>query len=282
VTRADTPVASVLIPAHQEEDVIERCLRALLGDSAPGEFEVVVVANGCTDGTVQIVQTLYPQVRLIEIAEASKHAALNVGDEELRCFPRLYVDADVELSAESARALVRALAVPQPLIASPTRDLQVTDCTLASRWFHRVWEALQRVRGEGIGAGVYAVNDRGRTRFERFPALMADDLFVFSRFRREERVIIPNKVKVWPPRSLTEILAVSTRVALGNRMAPRGPGTKDRPSGGAQIRRYLVAERQSLPGLPIYLGVTVVAKLLAQRRLRKSDLSWTRAERRGS
>ena len=42
---------SVVIPAHDEEAVIERCLGTLLADARAGEVEVVVVCNGCTDDT---------------------------------------------------------------------------------------------------------------------------------------------------------------------------------------------------------------------------------------
>ena len=42
---------SVVIAAHDEESVLPRCLRALLDAAGPGEFEVFVVANGCTDRT---------------------------------------------------------------------------------------------------------------------------------------------------------------------------------------------------------------------------------------
>ena len=38
---------SIVIPAHNEEDVIERCLTALAPTSAPEDLEVVVVCNGC-------------------------------------------------------------------------------------------------------------------------------------------------------------------------------------------------------------------------------------------
>ena len=46
-------VASVVIAAHNEAAVLGRCLRGLLADAEPGEFDVVVVPNGCTDATAE-------------------------------------------------------------------------------------------------------------------------------------------------------------------------------------------------------------------------------------
>ena len=42
---------SVVIPAHNEETVIGRCLAALFAGAGEGELDVVVVCNGCRDGT---------------------------------------------------------------------------------------------------------------------------------------------------------------------------------------------------------------------------------------
>src|ERR1700682_6135663 len=87
---------SVIIAAHNEEKVLARCLDALLADSRPGELEVLVVANGCTDRTVEIARS-YGIVGVIEIPEASKHAALNAGDAAATVFPRAYLDADITI-----------------------------------------------------------------------------------------------------------------------------------------------------------------------------------------
>ena len=47
-------MTSVVIAAHNEEALLGRCLDALLSDAEPGEFEVVVVPNGCTDSTARV------------------------------------------------------------------------------------------------------------------------------------------------------------------------------------------------------------------------------------
>ena len=60
----NAPLASVVIPAHNEEAVLGRCLRVLLAGSTPGELDVVVVANACTDRTAEIAREA--GVRVVE------------------------------------------------------------------------------------------------------------------------------------------------------------------------------------------------------------------------
>src|ERR1700722_5972108 len=102
-------VASVVVPAHNESQVIGRCLAALARGEPSDALEVVVVCNGCTDDTPARARSAGPHVRVIELSEASKIAALNAGDEACTTFPRFYVDADVELTPASIRAVTAAL-----------------------------------------------------------------------------------------------------------------------------------------------------------------------------
>src|SRR3954453_3171433 len=90
-------LASVVIPAHDEASVIGRCLRALLAGAEPGELEVIVVCNGCHDDTAAVARAHAPDAVVLELPAPSKPAALNAGDAEATRFPRIYLDADVEV-----------------------------------------------------------------------------------------------------------------------------------------------------------------------------------------
>ena len=115
-------VTSVIVPAHNEASVVGRALDSLLHEAEPGEFDVIVVCNGCTDDTADTARTR-AGVRVVEIQTASKVAALNAGDEHAQGFPRIYLDADIELSTESLRLVRDALAdnpaaAPLPIVDS--------------------------------------------------------------------------------------------------------------------------------------------------------------------
>jgi len=54
---------SVIIPAHNEEKVIEATLKAVSNQTYP-DYEVIVVNNNCTDSTPTIV-SLFPDIKLV-------------------------------------------------------------------------------------------------------------------------------------------------------------------------------------------------------------------------
>ncbi len=166
--RPDRPIASVIIPAHNEELVIGRLLRGLIGDQ-PGRLEIIVVCNGCTDGTAAVAAAHGPGVQVIELAEPSKRAALVLGDAEATVFPRLFVDADVELSAESVDRLVSALSNDGVLAAAPERTIPRDGVSPLVRWYYDVWEQLPQVRGGLFGRGVIALSEAGNERVRRLP-----------------------------------------------------------------------------------------------------------------
>ena len=61
------PPPNIIIPAHNEEASIGRCLSALLSGSHPGEFEIIVVCNGCSDGTANVARGFGSTVRVVEL-----------------------------------------------------------------------------------------------------------------------------------------------------------------------------------------------------------------------
>src|SRR5690242_7161518 len=74
------PVPSVVIPAHNEATVIGRLLAGLLADAQPGEFDVIVVPNGCTDGTAAVAEKFGSAVTVVSTDIPSKYQALRLGD----------------------------------------------------------------------------------------------------------------------------------------------------------------------------------------------------------
>lgn len=76
-----TPTLSIVIPAFDEEEYIEPCLRALLAQSDDID-EIVVVDNNSTDSTALIVEEIgrrNPKVHLISESEPGVVHARNAG-----------------------------------------------------------------------------------------------------------------------------------------------------------------------------------------------------------
>ena len=57
-----TPLVSIGLPVYNGEAYLEDCLNAILGQTFD-DFEVVVVDNASTDGTVEIVASMRPAIR---------------------------------------------------------------------------------------------------------------------------------------------------------------------------------------------------------------------------
>jgi hypothetical protein len=180
---------AIIIAAHDEESVIRRCLDTIRHTAVDGEFEVFVGSNGCTDGTVAPAESR--KVQVIELADSGKSRALNIADAAASCFPRLYLDADMMLSADYIRILSKSLDNGTGFFASaPNRKMDVSNRPLAVRAFFLVQQGLPFYKNGLVGRGAVTVSETGRARFAQFPDETADDLFLDSLFGPNERTIV--------------------------------------------------------------------------------------------
>lgn len=270
---------SIIIPAHNESQVIGRCLQALLVGSAPGELDIVVVCNGCSDDTATVAREFGSCVRVIETDLASKAHALNLGDEAARGFPRIYADADVVITVAGVRALACRLDKGDVLAVAPTAKVDVDGCFWAVRAVFEIRALLPSAR-EGIGgSGVYALSEAGRRRFGKFPDLTADDGYVRIQFQSEERTTLPAVTStVFPPRKLKGLIATKTRAHYGSfELARLFPGLwQNRGESNHQSLLGLLGHPRLWVKLAIYALVTIVARGRARKRLRAHSAVWER------
>jgi GT2 family glycosyltransferase len=95
---ANNPSVSIIIPTHNRLTSLLRTLDALSQQTHPAsEIEVVVVADGCTDGTQAFLQT-YSAPFSLEIVEQGGYgaaAARNAGAKHARGHLLLFLDDDV-------------------------------------------------------------------------------------------------------------------------------------------------------------------------------------------
>jgi glycosyltransferase involved in cell wall biosynthesis len=263
-------VCSVVVPAHDEAAVITDRLGRLLASVPPGTVEVVVVANGCSDDTAAAARRL-PGVRVVELSEPSKTAALNAGDLEATCFPRIYLDADIRISGATLLRLADALSTERAVVAAPRVSFDVSGSSWPVRAFYAAFQRLPYAADGLIGLGVYGFSESARRRFGEFPAVVADDLYVQRLFPDDERCTVDATFGVVAPRTLGSLLAVRTRVARGNReLATRAGelGLEARSTTTDTVRelaRAVVREPGLLPAALVYLGVTVGARIRARR-----------------
>ncbi len=279
--RSSATIASLVIPAHNEESVIGRCLAKLLADARPGELEVIVVCNGCQDRTAAVARS-FSRVQVGEIPQASKIAALNVGDGLATGYPRIYLDADVELTTDSVRHLVAALLEQGILIAEPKLQLDMSGASHLIRAHGRALLRLVDDAGVLVGAGVLALSEAGRCRFGQFPDIMADDLFVRNLFSPQERAIVKTATStVRTPRNLRTFVRVKSRVAAANRIYWRSDLPRSSRSRSSPIRTLLALMRRPEGWLDAvaYVGLAAAVRLNVRlSRLSHRGQLWERDE----
>jgi glycosyltransferase involved in cell wall biosynthesis len=268
--------ASIVIPAHNESAAIGGLLRVLVDEAAPGEFEIVVACNGCTDDTAQIASA-FRGVKVLELVEASKIAALNAGDSAATAFPRIYLDADIRISLQSLRAVVAALRGIAPA-AAPLPVLDTTCCSLASRAYFAIFSRLGYVKHHLIGAGVYGLSEAGRLRFDEFPDVIGDDAYVYGLFRDDERYNPPGAMfTIRAPRNLRSLYRRQVRMALGNlQLKERGHSVSAPPPNWLGV---ILHNPRLAPAGILYVVVQGFALLKARSLLRANSVrAWCRDE----
>jgi Glycosyl transferase family 2 len=270
------PRVSVIVPAHNEERVVGTCLDALLLDSA-GELEVVLVANGCADGTADVGRSYGGRVRVVETSRPGKGHALDLGDAAARAYPRCYVDADVVVGGATVLALADALERTGRPVGAPRLRLDLTGASRPVRRYYDVWARLPYVRSAMVGSGVYALTRAGRARLPSFTGVVNDDGLVRRSFAPAERLVLDDGAfTMRPARRLGSLIRRRARVLAGNAALRACPASGDGTSLG-DLGRLMWRERVSPLSVAVFLAVWVAARALAQwRALTGARHAWGR------
>ncbi len=102
---------TVVVPAYNEEKTIEATVRSLAASTHP--VEIIVVDDGSTDGTADLVEGLeLANVRVIRQANSGKPAALNAGIAAARHDILVLIDGDTVFEPGTVAALIEPFADP--------------------------------------------------------------------------------------------------------------------------------------------------------------------------
>ena len=131
-----TEPVSVIVPAYNEKEGIAAAVRSLAGGDHPGGIEVIVVDDGSTDGTPEIVEALgLPNVRVVRKPNGGKPSALNTGVALARYDLIVMVDGDTVFERDSVRRLVQPFADPQ--VGAVAGNVKVGNRdSLIAKWQH--------------------------------------------------------------------------------------------------------------------------------------------------
>lgn len=273
---------SIVIPAYNEADVIERCLEALTARPVDGGIEIVVACNGCRDNTAELARRFGEPVKVVETQTASKIAALNLGDANATAFPRVYLDADVVVDLDTIEAVANVLRTDEPLAAAPKMNVEMSRSSWPVRAFYRVW-LKQPYHQQGlIGGGFYAVSQTGREQFEAFPPIIADDEFVRRHFLPSQR-INPEGLTfmIHAPHRFSDLVKVKTRSRLGRMQLEKTfPQLRSASEEESGAKTFDIKKNPCLwPAACVYLLVNGLTRLRARQQYRQlGSYQWERDE----
>jgi len=263
---------SVVIAAHNEESVIGACLDAVHAQRPAMSLEVIVSANGCTDGTVRVTEER--GVTVIDRSEAGKAGALNAAEEVATQFPRFYLDADIILPPHALSALTARL--DDALAVVPRRRIDTKGRPLLVKAYFVINERLPVFRDGLFGRGCIGLSDEGRARFDAFPSMVADDLFLDSQFTTQQKLQVDSvEIVVAAPLTTKALVQRLVRVRRGNVDMRAALGDNVRASNKwSWLRDVVLPHPWLIPAAIPYVAITVLAGALARRDAAAS--SWGR------
>lgn len=256
---------SIIIPAHNEASVIGRTLGALGPLSGEG-IEIVVVANGCTDDTAEVARAALPSALVIETEVPSKPAALRLGEAEATKMPRLYLDADIHLTSCAAAATLLAMA-NGAAAARPPLTYETTGATWLVRCYFAARGSMPSMNKHAWGAGIYGMSTDIRSRFDTFPDLVGDDLWVDQLLQPGELVIVDtDPVIVTTPKNTRSLLPVLRRAQRGKAETAgvQATGTSTQRAALTDLAKSVRSVGTLIDAL-VYMGMATAARLTARR-----------------
>jgi poly-beta-1,6 N-acetyl-D-glucosamine synthase len=143
------PPVSVIVPAFNEEAGVATAVRSLANSNYPN-VEVIVVDDGSTDDTAEVVDSLgLSNVQLIRQNNAGKAAALNTGIAASRNDLIITVDGDTAFEPDTITALVEPFADTR--VGAVSGNPKVANRQgLLGRWQH-----LEYVMGSNLDRRMY-------------------------------------------------------------------------------------------------------------------------------
>ncbi len=109
-TATPSPDFSIVLVCWNNKDYLVPCLRSLYASQMNASFDVMVVDNGSTDGTIQALENEFPQVRVIRNLENVGLArASNQGIQETNGRYVLLLNNDTLVNGSALDALVEFL-----------------------------------------------------------------------------------------------------------------------------------------------------------------------------
>ena len=269
----ELPPVTVLVPAYNEEVGIARTVDSLVTSDYPN-LEVIVVDDGSTDRTAQVVEALArPGVRLVRQANQGKATALNRGLREASHALIVMMDGDTVFQRDTIRELIVPL-VRDPSVGAVSGNTKVGNRrSLLGLWQHteyvigfnldrRMWDSLHCIPTVPGAVGAFRRDVLDAVGGMSEDTLAEDTDITMTIQRHNWRVVYRPDAIAWTeaPTTLSALWRQRYRWGYGTLQAMwkhRGAGLEGGPLGFFGLP-YLLAFQIVLPTLSPVIDVFAV------------------------
>ena len=267
-------MATVIVPAHNEASVIEACLNSIINQS--GVDHIIVPCNGCTDNTVEIVQTKFPSAVCLDIEKPSKTNALNIAEKKAQelgvSYPIFYIDADTQLSENCIPHISKAMTNSPIKLSAPTPIINTKHSSWLVKTYYKVWTRLPYIKEGVIATCSFIVSEEGRQRFDKFADVIGDDGFIRCHFKNSEISNIEGaEIYITAPKDIFSLIKIKTRARLGNmELIARKKCPIQEAKNYGNVMKTRLLSKEFLP-TSIYILIALVIRIRAQMQFKKLD-----------
>jgi biofilm PGA synthesis N-glycosyltransferase PgaC len=267
------PMVSIVMVVHNEASSLDAKVRNLLALSyPPGLCEIVVVSDGSTDSTSEIL-TAYrqnPHVRaLLHAEQAGKASGLNSGVAAARGEIVFFVDARQTVEPDALRLLMENFA--DPTVGCASGELVLGDCNAgeSAMGMGLYWQIEKCIRqmesssGSVVGAtgALYAV--RRNLLSPLPPETVLDDVYIPMQVAQQGfRIVFDERARAWdlPDQGRELEFSRKVRTLSGNyQLLQLAPWLLSRQN---PLRFEFVSHKLLRLLVPLALAVTVVTSAL--------------------
>ncbi|MGI4854098.1 MAG: glycosyltransferase family 2 protein [Janthinobacterium lividum] len=278
---SDVFSVTIIMPVHNAAEIIPAKMRHLLQLDPAVVRQILVISDGSTDGTVELLRTFQDsRLRVLELPQqVGKAAALNGGILQATCDLLLFVDVRPRLEEDALCQLISNFADPsvgcaagELLVQSSSQHDATSNAVGGAYW--RYEQAIRTAEATwdspvGVYGGFYAVR---RSLVQTFPAgLILDDMYQpLSIIRQGYRNVLDRAavvVDTWPASKKGEFQR-KVRTLAGNfqlvRMAPWLLGS------GNRVRFQFVSHKL----LRLLVPFALILMLVSSAVLASSHPGW--------
>jgi glycosyltransferase involved in cell wall biosynthesis/peptidoglycan/xylan/chitin deacetylase (PgdA/CDA1 family) len=157
----DTIALSVIIPTYNRVELLRTCLEALSRQTQPAEtFEVLVIVDGSTDGTMEMLEDLetpFP-LRPVRQENSGQAAALNRGIDEASGRYCLFLDDDIVAAPELIGEHLRAQQSREKTVAAGQITVELSE---HADWYAHAFAEGWRQHYQDLNSGASSLTWEG-------------------------------------------------------------------------------------------------------------------------